>query len=126
MGFDRKISAVRRKGIGGRAITFLLLLAFAFQSYLTQTHVHWTSGTPTPTCVSKCVVHTPLPLSPFGEAADCPLCQVVVHSGAFFAPAILAVAAPYLWVESLSPAERDFLLRAAPVRNGLSRAPPPR
>jgi hypothetical protein len=124
MGIDREISAVRRRGIGWHAITLLLLLAFAFQSYLTQTHIHGSAGTPSQACVSKCVVHTSLPHSPFGDAAVCPLCQAIVHAGAFSAPATLAAVVPHLWVESLIPAMRGFALRTASVRNGLSRAPP--
>jgi hypothetical protein len=114
----------RSRRIGWHAVTLLLLLAFALQSYLAQTHIHETSGTLSQTCVSKCVVHLPLSHFPFGEAADCPLCQAVVHAGAFFAPAILAVIALCQCVEFLISARQDFAPRTASVRHGLSRAPP--
>jgi hypothetical protein len=124
MGIEREIPAVRRRGIGWQAIVFLLTLAFALQSYLTQTHIHWTSQTSSRTCVSACVASSPHRSSPFGEAADCPFCQAIVHAGAFFAPAILAIVLPCLRVESPVPAMREFMLRTASVRHGQSRAPP--
>jgi hypothetical protein len=124
MDIERDISAVRRRGIGSRAITFLLLFAFALQSYLTQTHIHGISGTPAQTCISKCVVHSPISQSPLGGAAECPLCQAIVHAGAFYAPAALAVLVLCVWVENALATPAQSAPRAALARNGLSRAPP--
>lgn len=124
MGTEREISAVRRGGIGRHAITLLLLLAFALQSYVTQTHIHGISGTRAENCISKCAGQTPLSHSPFGDAATCPLCQAITDAGAFFAPAILAIAVSHLWVENLIPAKQHFSLRITSARSGLSRAPP--
>lgn len=124
MGIDREISAVRRKGIGRHAITLVLLLAFALQSYLTQTHIHGLS--PARGCAEKCFVNTPAGNSaPFGEATvDCPLCQAIFHAGAFFAPAALTVFVPRLWVEGTLSSAKPFAARGQYARNGLSRAPP--
>ena len=124
MGTDREISAARRRGIGRHVITFLMLLAFALQSYLTQTHIHWASETSRQNCVSVCVVQAPHRSSPFGEAGDCPLCQAIVHAGAFFAPAVLVVFVQRLWVESTLPTAITGAHRFASARSGLSRAPP--
>jgi len=120
MGIDRKISAVRRGGINRQVMALLLLIAFAFQSYLTQTHIHETA--PARSCASLCVTHAPS--SPLGDAAACPLCQAVVHAGAFLTPATLTATLLLSWVESLVLMQRNFALRAIFDRHGLSRAPP--
>jgi hypothetical protein len=124
MGIDRKISVTHRGGIGRHVVTLLLLLAFALQSYLTQTHIHRTSDISRQNCISACIVHAPHQSSPFGEAGDCPLCQAIVHAGAFFAPAVLAVFVPHLWAESALPTAITGAHHFASARSGLSRAPP--
>lgn len=124
MVIDRGTSASRRRGIGWQAIVYLLLLAFAFQSYLTQTHIHGTAEASPQACVSKCIAHTPLSQSPFDKATNCPLCQAIVHAGAFFVPAVLTFFVPYLWIESVFPATKPVPYRIKQARYGLSRAPP--
>ena len=126
MGFNREIAAARRTEIGRHAVTVLLLLAFFFQSYLTQTHIHPYPAASAQTCALKCVTHAPAKNSaPGGEpTTDCPLCQAIVHAGAFFAPATLMFFVPRLWVESSLPSAKPFASRGQFARNGLSRAPP--
>jgi hypothetical protein len=124
MNIERDISAVRRRGIGSYAITFLLLFAFAVQSYLTQTHIHGTFQAPAQTCISKCALHVPASHSPFGDVAECPLCQAIVHAGAFYAPAVPVILVLQVWVESALAAAAQSTPRATLARNGLSRAPP--
>lgn len=124
MGIDRKTSAVRRRGAGWHAIALFVVLAFALQSFVTQTHIHANAKTPAETCVSKCIVHTPLRHSPFSNPADCPFCQAIMHAGSFFAPATVAIFIRRLPVESFIPTTRKAVLRTASVRHGLSRAPP--
>lgn len=125
MGVDTQTGGIRRGSIGRRAVTLLLLLAFAFQSYVTQTHIHEIFAPVSKTCDVTCVVHAPPQnSSPFGEAVDCPLCQAIVHAGSFFAPAVLAIFVPRLWVETTMPAVKAFATGNVPARDGLSRAPP--
>lgn len=126
MGFNRKISAARQKGIGRFAVTFLLLLAFAFQSCLTQTHIHGYSIAPAQACAVKCAVHVSVTNpSPLGEAAaDCPLCQAIVHAGAFFAPAQLPFFGPRVLAVASLLFAKPLVARAQFARDGLSRAPP--
>jgi hypothetical protein len=109
--------------MGRHAVTFALLLAFVFQSYLTQTHIHPYSAPQA--CAVKCVVHAPAKNSAPGEAAtDCPLCQAIVHAGAFFAPAALVFFVPRRWIEGALASAKTLATRAQFSRNGLSRAPP--
>jgi hypothetical protein len=126
MGFSWKISAARRTGIGRQAVTFLLVLAFAFQSYLTQTHIHVAPAPSAQTCAVKCIVHAPAKHSSPADksTADCPLCQAIVHAGAFFAPAAVIFFVPRLWVEGTLAAAKSLAAREQFSRNGLSRAPP--
>lgn len=73
--------------------TLLLLLAFTLQSYITQTHIHPTTG---PASIAAPAGQT----SPHGaapadrEANACPFCQAIVVAGAFFTPAPLILGPP--------------------------------
>ncbi|MGN6516046.1 MAG: hypothetical protein ACTHLR_09430 [Rhizomicrobium sp.] len=125
MGVGTQTGGVRRGSTGRQVVTLLLLLAFAFQSYVTQTHIHEIFAPASQRCDVTCVVHAPShDSSPFGEAADCPLCQAIVHAGTFFAPAVVALFVPRLWVETTLPAVKTVVTAGVPARDGLSRAPP--
>jgi hypothetical protein len=77
-------------------------------------------------CAINCVAHGPAKHSvPLGKTtADCPLCQAIVHAGAFFAPGPLVVFVPRLWIESVPLTVKLIAYRIAHSRDGLSRAPP--
>jgi hypothetical protein len=125
MGMDCEIRATRRRGVGWHAITSFLLLAFALQSFLTQTHIHGAHGSwGTPACVEKCVTHVPAPASPFDSTATCPLCQAIVHAGAFFVPGVVKILVPHLWLACMLPVATPTAPRFVLPRSGLSRAPP--
>jgi hypothetical protein len=107
-------------------VALLIAIAFAMQSFVTQTHIHGVSqGFEGPALV-KTFSNVPAQ----GQApadnnpVDCPYCQAIAHSGAFFAPA-----APLL-VPLVLRAERAALgvivraLGRSPGRNWQSRAPP--
>ena len=84
-------------GLGRRLATALIFVAFLLQGFVAQTHMHPESG-----AVSSIVhfagkaVH-PIPILPGNtdEAANCPLCQAIIHIGAYFPPAVLNVLVPH-------------------------------
>jgi hypothetical protein len=107
---------------GRRVVACLLLLAFMFQSYLTQTHTH--SVPPaglTHQIVAKIPAHGKTPFD--NGPATCPFCQAVAHAGAFFAPAtpvFLATA----WAMLAPPVVTVRLTAGAVLHAWQSRAPP--
>ncbi|HEY8950459.1 MAG TPA: DUF2946 family protein [Rhizomicrobium sp.] len=84
-------------------LTLFCLLAFSFQSYVAQTHIH-VPGTADPgisaLVSSRAQVsadaktdtgHKQLPAD---DTANCPLCQAVLHAGLFVSPALLVLLLP--------------------------------
>jgi hypothetical protein len=94
----------RERGFAYRiAVTFVALLAFTLQSYVTQTHIHLeaqpnlgfsiskdaasdTASKATPTQNRE---HDRYP--PGDDPAHCPFCQEMLYAGCFLAPAPVAV-----------------------------------
>ena len=73
------------------AITLVALLAFALQTLVLQTHIHGTplAGTAGVTlAVEK--GQQPDKLPPANDPANCPICQELLHAGAFVAPTAVA------------------------------------
>jgi hypothetical protein len=109
-----------RSGAGRRWITLALLLAFAIQSYVFQTHVH--------ALASQAVFQQSSAMPSHGKtpdgAFDCPLCQAITHAGMFLLPAVpfVILARPAITLPSFSPTVRTIV--AASARHGRSRAPP--
>lgn len=110
---------------GWQALTWILVLAFGLQSYVTQTHIHGVAASFDVPIAGKVLSKTPTPTNPGDrDAGDCPFCQAIVHAGAFFAPAAIAILLPGCSSEQL------WLLHIAdPVPGGgayhwQSRAPP--
>src|SRR5665213_4089505 len=74
---------MRRPGLARRLVVLLAALAFALQSYATQTHIHDKSQAfngliKTSTTQSSSQDKTPAD----NNSSDCPLCQAVIHAGA--------------------------------------------
>jgi len=90
------------------AATWILILAFALQSYVTQTHFH-------PATI-QVVAHSSVHTAPPGgsEEVACPLCQAVASAGAFVATDSVATLPIGAWAA--------FACRA-PVRTGLTLTP---
>ncbi len=80
---------IGRTGAGRLVVTSMVLLAFALQSYITQTHVHRAPATadraPIVEVVGKISAHSAAPVQ--DEAIACPFCQAIATAGAFFSPA---------------------------------------
>jgi hypothetical protein len=106
-----------------RLAAALVFLAFSFQSYVAQTHIHDIAATG----FTQSVFHLGQNKAPTENSPlDCPFCQAATYAGSFFIPdPSLLLLAPH-WME-LAP------LRHPLARNGItanhkwqSRAPPSR
>ena len=82
-----------RSGLWRIVATWILLFAFALQSYVTQTHVH---SAPAPAergaivqLAGQSSAHVPSP--GHDETLACPFCQAIAAAGAFFSPASIAL-----------------------------------
>jgi hypothetical protein len=77
-----------RRDHGWRLATWALIVAFAIQSYITQTHIHAPARNAV-SGIAKVLVKNPArgKTQDHDDGAECLFCQAVVHSGAFFAPA---------------------------------------
>lgn len=90
----------RVRGSGFRAITWIVLLAFALQSFIMQTHIHGAFGdriglTATAT---NAPAHKNAPAE--NSTADCLFCQAIVHAAAFYAPSAPGPVLPTSWAKT--------------------------
>ena len=114
---------ISRLGGTHRFVAFVAAIGLFLQSYATQTHIHFESreigG------FFQTAGHTPSSKqSPLDKAAACPLCQAIVHAGAFVVPSAPLVYLSFSWVAA---ARLTFAAPPAsgPVAHGWqSRAPP--
>jgi hypothetical protein len=120
LGFGRRI------GAGENLLAFLVAFAFVLQSFLTQTHLHDTAPAFGNGAIINLSTDAPVHKAPADSSPlDCPYCQAVAHSGAFFLPT-----APLLGLPAI-PGERATLpiiaqvFRSAAALGWRSRAPPP-
>ncbi len=110
----------------------LALALFAFQNYVTQTHVHllW-RGAPEAFAQSLGLAHvrqTPAPgqHQPADDPANCPICQDIALAGHFTSPGTIAIPPPVFMAISgqlvlalpafVSVASHDWQGRAPPRR----------
>ncbi len=95
------LSNTGRTGAQRLCATWILLLAFTLQSFITQTHVHREPGglhaAPIVSIVGQTSAHAP---SPMGDGAiACPSCQAIFAAGAFFTPTAPILSLPATLVE---------------------------
>lgn len=78
-----RIASLRTKASPARLwLTLFALLAFTFQAYLTQSHVH-----AAPIAAGKQVPGKAPAKMPAGDdQANCPVCQAALHGGHYLAP----------------------------------------
>lgn len=102
-----KVSRTRLRSAPGLArwtITLFVFFAFAFQSYVTQTHIHFpheaavnifASADKSPAAHAKLPgKNNPDKYPPGDDPANCPICQEVMHAGAFVMPDFVALLLP--------------------------------
>jgi hypothetical protein len=117
-------------------VAWVALVAFTFQSFVTQTHIHVQeapaiSGMVEPTnsdgLKSVALKQTPAPnhkLPANDDPLKCPLCQAAGYAGHFVTS---SAAAPLVLITAIFilPLARSILpLREAPAHNWQSRGPP--
>ncbi len=87
-----RTSVQTRKGAARLAITVVALLAFALQTLVLQTHIH---GAPIAAAAGVSLAvekgQQPDKFPPASDPANCPICQEVLHAGAFVAPSAAAL-----------------------------------
>jgi hypothetical protein len=114
--------AATRTGLPGwRLIAVLVMLAFTFQSYVAQTHIHETAPAASAALI-KNLGHSKSPVD--NSPLDCPFCQAVAHDGLFFTPGAPILFLVTQWVEMAAP---HFVIAdhsADANHNWRSRAPP--
>lgn len=109
-----------------RLVMLAVLLAFAFQAYVVQTHLH-TQALPG---ASQQLVQghgpaKPVPHDPL-DPATCKLCQELVHSGAVITPALPELVLLLDWAAAFLPPAQLPATAIAPETGWQSRAPPRR
>ncbi|HEY5336778.1 MAG TPA: hypothetical protein VIJ85_01120 [Rhizomicrobium sp.] len=79
------------------------LIAFALQSYLTQTHIHFATSqafgissndTFVPAAKHGTEKTVPAKNAPSNDDPNCPICQAAMHSGQFVTPSAVAFILP--------------------------------
>lgn len=106
------------------ALAYAVLLAFAFQTYVAQTHIHLTQAE-----TAKLYTggtghdrHDKYPAS--DDPANCPICQEILHSGHFVTPSALAYAPPALAVSTIALVDTALPFILALSHSWRGRAPP--
>ncbi len=113
------------RSVFSHALVLLTLLAFAFQGFVTQTHIHVQ------------LPGAPVAVDPFdgikapgknapakNDESNCPLCQAFANSGHFVTPAVAAILAPTLSVSVLQLAPLGASIVHAVSHAWRGRAPP--
>ena len=115
----------------------LMLAAFALQSYVTQTHIHFaghvvTGGFTFPDDGAKAQTgkalgenqddHDKYP--PGDDPANCPICQEILYAGHYVAPTAVPILLPSLAISTIEIVETVLPRVFAPSHNWLGRGPP--
>ena len=108
-------------------ITFIAVLAFAFQSYVTQTHIH---GAPETGFASAKIAGTgankqnPDKFPANDDPANCPICQEILHTGQFVTPSAVSLLLPSLAVSIITIVVDIGVVAQTASHGWQSRAPP--
>lgn len=91
--------ARRRKGMGAGwfATLMAVLVAFSWQSFVTQTHQHYSPGTASsvaPATADGADPSRPDRQSPGDLPANCAICREIAHAGPVMLPAPIVLDAP--------------------------------
>lgn len=115
----------RATGLSGwrLVLVYAVLAAFAFQSYVVQTHIHFA-----PASLAQ------LGSAPAGghhdrwpandDPANCPICQELLHSGQFVTPSAQFLLPPTLAVSTIALVDQALPFVFAPSHIWHGRAPP--
>lgn len=113
------------------ALASLLLVAFALQSYVVQTHIHLTqaeSARLTLSAAAHGVKLAPLDrhdrFPDSGDPANCPICQEILHSGQFVTPSAQSLLPPSLAVSTIAVVDTALPFVLSLSHSWRGRAPP--
>ncbi|HYM35846.1 MAG TPA: hypothetical protein VET48_10650 [Steroidobacteraceae bacterium] len=110
----------RRVSPARLAITLFALLAFALQNYVTQTHIHLTHAMAVKLGVPA--EHEKYPSKE--DPSNCPICQEIMHAGAFVTPSAVPLLLPSFTVSIIALViEAPVAIRAL-SHSWQGRAPP--
>jgi hypothetical protein len=112
-----------------QALVFAVLVAFALQGYIVQTHIHFSpeaaalldadTGAHAANGTSH---HDKYP--PADDPANCPICQEILHSGQFITPSAQFLLPPTFAVSTITLVDRALPHILAPSHSWRGRAPP--
>ena len=97
------------------------MLAFALQSYVFQTHIHFAPQAAL-TDTTHGGHHDKFPAN--DDPANCPICQEILHSGQFITPAAQFLLPPTLAVSTIAVVDQALPHILAPSHSWRGRAPP--
>ena len=120
-------SDVRFRPDAARTVLALLVaLAFALQSFFTQTHIHHWPQHFDASGIVKVSTGDPTGGSAPGDSSplDCPYCQAIAHSGLFFMPVAPLLRAPVPSVQHIAVPVTLQVIKSAAVFSQRSRGPP--
>lgn len=104
------------------ALTLLALFAFTVQSVVTQIHMHGAAaGGTASVALGKAL---PGKLPPAGDPSNCPICQAIVHAGAFTAPVTAILPLPAFASFAITASVSIAASAQTSSHNWNSRAPP--
>jgi hypothetical protein len=120
-----RYSRIRRTGWWSRLFVLVAAFAFGLQSFIIQTHFHgpatWPDRGVGPS-LSNPAPHGPFPAD--SNPLDCPFCQAIAHTGAFFAPGTPFLIAPVGWAFHVIITAASAAIAVSPTISWHSRAPP--
>ena len=133
------VSSFRRVFSWRQLLPALMIVAFALQSYITQTHIHLdgqvlTGGLTFPEEGSNLLQgkaatvagdrsdhNKPLPAD---DPANCPICQEMLSAGNYVAPGVIAVPSPTLVTFTISSVDVALTFISVVSHDWRGRAPP--
>jgi hypothetical protein len=116
-----------RADLRARAVAILIaaLLAFCWQSFVAQTHVHFASNVDaTATARPGIAVGASIKSPSSDQPADCPICDEIAHAGHLYLPASPAFHVPERGGAWIVRAAASILAPAQSSHAWNSRAPP--
>lgn len=130
------VSRLRCVSSWRQVLPMLMFVAFALQSYVTQTHIHVAGyvatggigfvdedqGPMTGNVAAKSGEHDRH--SPADDPANCPICQEMLYAGHYVIPVAVAILLPFVAVSTVTIVEAIPLRIFAPSHNWQGRAPP--
>jgi hypothetical protein len=116
-----------------RWVAVFALLAFALQTQITQTHVHFASSqafglssgdeaTASAKIANKAAPQKSAPAN--DDPAKCPICQAVMHAGQFISPSTISFALPSEAIAIIPLSLVIAIARERASHNWQGRAPP--